>query len=103
VRGPLHAGSVTEGLLLAGSVQRNGYANKYWKVLLFPAGTGKSQNSLKGSEQARAERRKKKRKTTPCKEAVDPPPVVGLQFHSLRMQLLPRRRGAERLAGALFN
>src|ERR1044072_173372 len=51
VRGPLRAGSVTEGLLLAGSVLRNEYANKYQKVLLFPAQPGKNQKSLKGSEE----------------------------------------------------
>jgi hypothetical protein len=51
VRGPLHAGSVTEGPLLPGSVLRDDYANKYWKVLLFPAESRKSRNSLKGSEQ----------------------------------------------------
>jgi len=46
VRGPLHAGSVTEGLLLPGSVQRNEYANKYQKVLLFPAEPRKNRKSL---------------------------------------------------------
>jgi hypothetical protein len=37
--------------LLAGSVLRNEYGNKYQKVLLFPAEPRKNQKSLRGPEQ----------------------------------------------------
>ena len=47
VRGPLRAGGVTEGLSLPGSVLRHEYANKYQKVLLFPAERAQKPKKLK--------------------------------------------------------
>jgi hypothetical protein len=46
----LRAGSITDGLLLPGSVPRDEYANKYQKVLPFPPEPRKNQKSLRGAE-----------------------------------------------------
>jgi hypothetical protein len=46
----LRAGSITDGLLLPGSVPRDEYANKYQKALLFPPEPRKNRKSLRGAE-----------------------------------------------------